>query len=176
MSVCIPRYLNEVALFFECYLQRGKDYPGTPAGSYSSVNDCFSELCGSDPNIINVNPHITISLLRFLLPVFVDAATALDIVPQRRELWRHLHANLAPLPLVDDGNGTIIFGGVLGSPGPPKTGGNPLNAYLSWPGYDDALTTDAGLAKIRTNTLDYMAATGSASGEKGKPPWSCGNW
>ena len=115
------QYLNEVALFFECYLQQGKNYPGTPAGSYSSVNDCFSELCGSDPNIVNVNPHITISLLRFLLPVFVDAATALDIVPQRRELWRHLHSNLAPLPLVDigtgEGNGTI-FGGVLGSNNP----------------------------------------------------------
>jgi hypothetical protein len=50
---------------------------------------------------------------------------------------------------------------VLGSPRPPKIGGNPLNAYLSWPGYNDALTTDAALAKILTTTLDYMAATGS---------------
>ena len=77
---------------------------------------------------------------------------------------------------MDDGNGSTIFGGVLGSTTPPKTGGNPLNAYLSWPGYDDALTTDAGLAKILSNTLDYMAATGSTSGAQGRPPWSCGNW
>ena len=61
--------------------------PGTPRGSVSSVNDCFNELCSSDPEVINVNPHITLSLLRFLFPVFQDAATALGIDSQRSTQW-----------------------------------------------------------------------------------------
>ena len=149
-------YLNEVALFFECYLQRfGVDYPGTPPGSFSSVNDCFNELCTSDPTIVNVNPHITMSLLKFLLPVFSDAAEALGIEPERQVLWKHLHQNLAPLPVtnVTTANATTtIFAGVLGSSNHPPPGGNPLNVYLGWPGYDDALTTDSDLKQVLKNT------------------------
>ena len=128
-------FLNEVALFFECYLPKyGTDHPGTPPNSYSSVNDCFNELCSSDPTIVNVNPHITMSLLRFLMPVFADAAKALQgISPQRQALWAHLHANLAPLPLVNLTENETIFGGVLGSTNHPPQGGNPLNVYLGWP-------------------------------------------
>ena len=76
--------------------------------------------------------------------MFVDAAVALDIEPQRRVLWQHLHTNLAPLPLVnvsDNGAPLTIFGGVLGNNNHPESYGNPLNVYLGWPGYDDALTT-----------------------------------
>merc|ERR1711904_278927 len=80
-------YLSEVAAFWECYLERGLNYPGTPNGTYSSVNDCFNELCGSARSITNVNPHITMSLLQFLLPVFIDAASALQIAPERRAAW-----------------------------------------------------------------------------------------
>jgi hypothetical protein len=75
----------------------------------------LSELCGSDPAIVNANPHISISLLRFLLPVFIDAAQALGIAPERQAVWKHLLDNLAPLPLVSLPDGTTIFGGVLGS-------------------------------------------------------------
>jgi hypothetical protein len=161
-------YLNEVGLFFECYLQKfGLDYPGTPPGSFSSVNDCFNELCSSDPDIINVNPHITMSLLQFLLPVFQDAAAALGIERERSTLWQHLHANLAPLPLLNisagDGANQTIFGGVLGSSNHPPTGSNPLNVYLGWPGYDDRLTTDKPLRQTLQNTLDYLES------------WDCGN-
>lgn len=114
------------------------------------MNDCFNELCSSDPTIVNVNPHITISLLRFLLPVFVDAAQALGISPPRQALWAHLHANLAPLPLanVTYGNSTTattIFGGVLGSANHPPQGGNPLNVYLV-----------CSLCKIDRYTLQYL--------------------
>ena len=160
-------YLNEVALFFECYLQQfGADFPGTPPGSFSSVNDCFNELCSSDPSIVNVNPHITMSLLKFLLPVFGDAAKALGIESERQLLWEKLHRNLAPLPLtnVTTANGpTTIFAGVLGSSNHPPPGGNPLNVYLGWPGYDDALTTDSKLKRVLMNTLDYLES------------WDCGN-
>ena len=129
-------YLDEVALFFECYLQQfGQDYPGTPTGTFSSVNDCFNELCSSDPAIVNVNPHITIALLRFLLPVFGDAAGALGIEPERRALWQHLHGHLAALPLTNvttaDGTAATIFGGVMGSTNHPPVGGNPLNVCVT---------------------------------------------
>jgi hypothetical protein len=154
-------FLDEVALFWECYLQEG--HPGTPAGSYSSVNDCFDELCSSDPDIVNVNPHITMSLLRFLLPVFVDAAAALGIEEQRQATWRHLYANLAPLPTVGE-NATRMFTSVLGSTkGAPQRGENPLWVYLGWPGWDDSLENDTEVAATLKNTVDFMQS------------WSCGN-
>ena len=160
-------YLDEVAQFWECYLQKGFNYPGTPNGSYSSVNDCLGELCCetndfpsgypslhfSDPEVMDVNPHTTLSLLRFLFPVFVDATAALGIEPERRKLWQHLHSNLAPLPLVYNVSGNkTIFGDVLGSKAYSAT----LNIYLGWPGYDDALTTDATLRQTLKNTLDVL--------------------
>ena len=158
------QYLDEVAAFWESYLLKfGSDYPGTPSGSYSSVNDCFNEICSSDKDVANVNPHITIALLRFLFPVFIDAAEALDIEHDRRALWEHLHQNLAPLPLVTLDDNRTIFGGVLGSSNHPTQAGNPLNTYLGWPGYDDALSSDLELREVLTNTLDYMQS------------WSCGN-
>eukprot|EP00935_MAST-01C_sp_MAST-1C-sp1_P000145 g145.t1 len=161
------QYMSEVAEFWECYLTRyGADYPGTPAGSFSSVNDCFNELCSSDKAILNVNPHITMSLLHFLFPVFLDAAQALPpgVVPASRQaLWRKLHANLAPMTELRLPDGRVIFGGVLGSSNHPKTGDNPLITYLGWPGYDERLTTNSTLAKVLENTLDYLQS------------WTCGN-
>ena len=162
-------YLDEVAKFWECYLQRGFNYPGTPNGSYSSVNDCLGELCClvadfpggypsldfPDPELVHVNPHITLSLLRFLFPVFVDAAEALGIESERVTLWKHLHANLAPLPLVHLASSNItIFGNVMGSDS--YSSNDPLNSYLGWPGYDDTLTTDATLRQTLKNTLDVL--------------------
>ena len=159
-------FLDEVAQFWECYLQKGFNYPGTPNGSYSSVNDCLGELCCetndspgypslhfSDPEVVDVNPHITLALLRFLFPVFVDATEALGIEPERRKLWQHLHSNLAPLPLAYNVSGNkTVFGDVLGS----KVYSATLNIYLGWPGYDDALTTDATLRQTLKNTLDVL--------------------
>lgn len=123
-------FLDEVALFWECYLARGLNYPGTPSGSYSSVNDCFNELCSSDPDITNVNPHISMSLLRFLLPVFIDAGTVVGVDAQRVETWKRLRANLAPLPVTTVAGNLTVFAGVLGSNNSPPVGGNPLNVYV----------------------------------------------
>eukprot|EP00658_Telonema_sp_P-2_P077083 TRINITY_DN6893_c0_g1_i2.p1 TRINITY_DN6893_c0_g1~~TRINITY_DN6893_c0_g1_i2.p1 ORF type:complete len:351 (+),score=55.98 TRINITY_DN6893_c0_g1_i2:180-1232(+) len=158
-------WLDEVAGFWEDYLVKfGRNFSGSPIGSYSSVNDCFNEICSSDPDIVNANPHITLSLLRFLFPVFIDAATALNnTLPARIALWEHLHSNLAPLPLVVLSDNRTIFGGVQGSTNHPETGSNPLNTYLGWPGWDDSLGTDDGLRKVLADTLDYMQS------------WSCGN-
>jgi len=160
-------YLDEIAQFWECYLARGKDYPGTPNGSYSSVGDCLGELCcltadfpGGYPNLhfdhefVHVNPHISLAMLRFLFPVFIDATEALGIEPKRRALWKHLHSNLAPLVTVQHVSNKTIFGNVLGSES--YSSNDPLNSYLGWPGYDDALTTNATLRQILKNTLDVL--------------------
>jgi hypothetical protein len=164
------RYLDEVAQFWECYLLKGYNYPGTPNGSYSSVNDCLGELCcavAEFPNgfptlnfesrgaeQVDVNPIVTLALLRFLFPVFVDATEALGIEPERRKLWQHLHSNLAPLPLVHNISNRTIFGQVAFS----DTYAGYLDCYLGWPGYDDALTTDATLRQTLKNTLDVLPA------------------
>jgi hypothetical protein len=76
-------YLSEVAAFWECYLQKGRGYPGAPPGSYSSVKDSVFEGCHDyvdlqSPDAENANPHITLSLLRFLLPVFASLAGVID--------------------------------------------------------------------------------------------------
>jgi hypothetical protein len=153
-------YLSEVAAFWECYLQRGLNYPGTPSGSYSSVNDCFNELCSSAPHITNVNPHISIALLRFLLPVFIDAAKTLGVAADRQVVWSKLLANLAPLPIAHLSDGRVVFGGVLGaeSTSIPTPGNNPLNVYLGWPGYDDQLDTNKTLRDILTSTVSERSA------------------
>ena len=157
-------FLDQVAEFWEDYLTKyGLNHPGTPNGTYSSVNDCFNELCSSDPSMVNVNPHITLSLLRFLFPVFIDAATALKLDTPRVALWAHLHEHLAPLPLVTLPSGGVIFGGIQGSTNHPPAGENPLNVYLGWPGFDAALGSDGGLRKVLVDTLEYMQS------------WDCGN-
>ena len=175
-------YLDEVAQFWECYLQKGFNYPGAPNGSYSSVNDCLGELCClvadfpggypnldfPDPELVHVNPHITLSLLRFLFPVFVDAAETLGIEPERRTLWKHLHANLAPLPLVHLANNMTIFGNIMGSDS--YSSNDPLNSYLGWPGYDDALTTDTALRQTLKNTLDVLPMFDCGNGWPQYPP------
>jgi alpha-L-fucosidase 2 len=92
-------YLIEVANFWEDYLTFENGY-------YSSINDNFYEvgpwgnkdLFWKDFKNGDINPTVSLGLIRMLYKGIIDVSNFLQIDSQRHEKWNHILTHLSPVP------------------------------------------------------------------------------
>jgi hypothetical protein len=88
-------FLLEVAAFWEDYLKLEN-------GRYLICNDSIHEGSGTD-----VNPVLTLGLVRRLFSALVEFSRELGVDEARREKWRHILDNLAAYPLQERNGRTV---------------------------------------------------------------------
>jgi hypothetical protein len=123
-------YLRKVYPFLIQVADFWEDYLVFEDGRYVDRNDNLHEVGpwqGEDweQNYGDVNPILSLGLLRMFYSGMLDASCALDIDRDRRETWRHILEHLSGFPTVEV-DGQCHFRGAEG------TGSGARNIDLDW--------------------------------------------
>lgn len=124
-------YLIEVAHFWEDYLK-------FEDGRYVIHQDAYSEAgpwegAGWEAQREDVNPLISLGLLRLFFPAMIEIDTVLGGDARQCAKWRHFLDHLSPLPLAER-DGRLLPQAAEGGPSRNKIGANRLTFHGTvWP-------------------------------------------
>lgn len=135
-------YLREVAEFWEDYLKFEN-------GRYVIYSDSIHEGSGPD-----MNPLLSLGLLRTLFRNLVPMSADLDVDADRRTKWRHIGDHLSDYP-VQERNGKTVFR--YSEKGLAWYGSNTLGIHHIFPAGAIGLDGDPKLLEICHNTINEMA-------------------
>ncbi|MBN1417948.1 MAG: beta-galactosidase [Planctomycetes bacterium] len=131
-------FLREVAAFWEDYLER-------EGGRYVTRNDSIHEGSGPD-----VNPILSLGLVRALFRAMIDASGELGGDLDRRAAWQSILDNLSAYPVQERGGKTVFR---YSEKGMAWCDSNTLGIQHIWPAGGIGLDSDPKLLAIARDTL-----------------------
>lgn len=141
-------YANEVYPFVREVADFWEDYLKLEDGRYVIRGDSVHEGSGE-----NVNPVLTLGLVRMVLLLALDISRTLGVDAGRHAKWRHILAHLSAYPTFEMDGKTVFR---LSEEGYAWHGDNTLAIQHIYPAGQLGLDSDAALLVVARQTIEVM--------------------
>jgi alpha-L-fucosidase 2 len=143
-----PVYGKKVYPFVKEVVEFWEDYLKFKEGRYVIIGDAIHEGSGK-----NVNPILTLGLLRNTFDLVLDMSRELNVDAGRREKWRHILDHLSGWA-TQEKNGKTVFR--YTEEGTAWWGDNTLGIQHIYPGNAIGLASDQKWIEVSHNTIEVM--------------------